>query len=162
MRANEVEMPRDTPDSAEMMKSAHESAHAPQHTPLTQAILGKAGDDIGIADDNSPNPFTQISQSLDTPEHPQDTEESQGASPRPRRSYLSTGKGLESKVSNNSLKIDNSYYPIATPKNEREALASAQKDEWMSAMKKKAEMQEIWNMGTYTLVPRPGNTHNTL
>ena len=111
---------------------------------------------IGVADENFLDPLSQISHNLDTPQHSQGTEESQGASPRPRRSYLPTGKGLESIVSSNSLKIDNSYYPITTPKNEREALASAQKEEWMSAMQ--AEMHEIWNMNTYTLVPRPENT----
>ena len=84
MRANEIEMPRDAYDGADMMKSAHESTQAPHYTPLTQAMLGEGGDDIGIADDNFLNPLSQLSQNLDTPLHSQGTDESKGLPRGPR------------------------------------------------------------------------------
>ena len=80
----------------------------------------------------------------------------EGAPWRPRRSYLPTSKSLENVVNNYNLKIDNSFYPIRTPKNEKEAMQSEQREEWLEAMH--AEMIEIWNMHTYELVPRPPHT----
>ena len=44
-----------------------------------------------------------------------------------------------------------SIYPIADPKNDKEAFGGPQKQEWIKA--DQAEMEEIWKRNTYDLVP---------
>lgn len=132
------EAPSDFPGGSDDFKKVHEAVEdisLPKS--LTRSEMQQANRTLGI------------NNNVDR-ENGSDEEEKEA---RPNRGYHPSEKNLENVVNESLyfLTTGQEMYPIKTPKTEREAMEGPQKESWKLA--KEEEMEEIWRIETFTLVP---------